>query len=95
MIIFVDSDFKIVQNEFGFDLYKFVEGRRKGEGSIGNPIGEIYKREDLVGYYTNLESIIKKIIHLRLTNKEDIVTLQEYLQIYREQIDRVEKLIKP
>ena len=93
MIILVDQDFKVVQGEFGFDLFKFVKGRRRGEGSITNPTGEEYQREDLVGYYSDLENVIRKIVYLRLSNREEIVTLKEYLEIYREQVNRIEKLL--
>jgi hypothetical protein len=94
MIILIDNDFKIIQSEFGFDLLRFIEGKRKGEGSIVNPTGETYIKESLVGYYTNLENIIEKIIHLRLSDKEEVATLKEYLEIYREQVNRIEKIIK-
>lgn len=93
MIVLVDQDFKIVQGEFGFDLFKLVKGKRKGEGSITVPTGEEYQREDLVGYYSDLENVIKKIIHLRLSSKEETVTLKEYLEVYREQVDKIEKLL--
>jgi hypothetical protein len=93
MVILVDNDFKIVVNEYGFDLYRLVTAKKKGEGSISNPTGESYTREDFVGYYTDLLSLIKRIIQIRLTESKDTISLKQFCEEYKKEVNRLEQLI--
>lgn len=93
MTIIVDTEYKIIQNEYGFDLIKLTPAKRKGEGTIVEPTGEDYIREDIVGYYSDLERVIRKIIHLKLNDKSDVVSLKEYLKLYKQLYRDVCKLL--
>lgn len=93
MTIIID-DFKIIQNEFGFDLLRIVEGQKIGTGNISSPNGEKFEKEVVVGHYVRLENIIKEIVHLNFNDKKDVVSLKEFLVLYKEQVDRIENMIK-
>lgn len=93
MIIVVDSDFRIQVDKYGFDLIKVVEARKKGDGTISVPTGEKYTREEVIGYYTTFESVIKEIIHLKQSEKDIQVTLREFIEDYKTEREKIEKLI--
>ena len=93
MIIIIDSDFKIQIDKYGFDLIKVVEARKKGDGTISTPTGEKYTREETIGYYTTLESVIKEVIHIRQSEKDIQITLREFIKDYKTEREKIEKLI--
>ena len=69
MKINISDEFHIIVSEMSFDLY------RKTPKS---------KRHNVVGYYTNLANVAKKITMLNLANKEIEVSLVEFIKEWRE-----------
>jgi hypothetical protein len=57
--------------------------------------GEEGEREVPVGYYTDFTALIKKVIFLQKARSEEVVTLEEYLNSWKEQVELLTNLIKP
>ncbi len=97
MTILVE-DYKLIQREVGFDLIqtikseetliKEIEGKR-----IRVKTGKLVDRDIDLGYNMDLESCIKKIIHNNLSRKEVIISLHDWLKLYREEREKITKLI--
>lgn len=97
MTILVE-DYKLIQREAGFDLIqtikseetliKEIEGKR-----IRVKTGKLVDRDIDLGYNMDLESCIKKIIHNNLSRKEVIISLHDWLKLYREEREKITKLI--
>lgn len=97
MTILVE-DYKLIQKEVGFDLIqtikseetliKEIEGKR-----IRVKTGKLVDRDIDLGYNMDLESCIKKIIHNNLSRKEVIISLHDWLKLYREEREKITKLI--
>ena len=88
------KDFGIIPTEYGFDLVRFVEARKLGEGTMKNPTGEVYLKQVEIGYGYTFETIIKRISHLiSIDNLPEEPSLRDYVQQYKKCVDEVSKLI--
>jgi len=78
--------------EGGFNLTKLVKRNKVDDNK--NPTGETYDFDFLIGYNMKLESCIKKIIHINHCSKEDKLSLKEYIEMYKEEVEKIEQLLK-
>lgn len=79
------KDYKIKVEPSSYTLYKVgvvEKGKTKGES-----------RESEIGYYTSMDSCIKKIIRSELAEKNEDVTLKEFLKQHNELLTELTKLI--
>ena len=56
--------------------------------------GEKYQAEYNIGYGYRLESAIKEIVYQNLGKKEDVVSLEKFLELFNEENDRLHELLK-
>jgi hypothetical protein len=70
----------------GFDLYSISETKK------GTKIGA--ETRSLVGYNMHFKKCLKEIVRLNMHNKLLTVTLNEFIDLYSEEVDRIEKLLE-
>jgi polyhydroxyalkanoate synthesis regulator phasin len=84
------GNYILKDNGFGsFDLFKKVS-RKKNDSE------ETYESEQHIGYGYTLERAIKRTIHELVeeeANKKEISTLKEYLEIYRQEVEKLKQII--
>ena len=56
--------------------------------------GEEGEREVPVGYYTDFTALLKKVLFLQKARSEEVVTLEEYLNSWKEQVELLTNLLK-
>jgi hypothetical protein len=78
--------------EGGFNLTRILI-RNKWDDNR-KPTGETYEFEEVVGYNMKLHNCIKKIIHLNHCDKDEVVTLEEYMKMLKDYYKEIENLIK-
>lgn len=89
------KDFGIIPTEYGFDLVRFVEARKLGDGTMKNPTGDIYLKQVEIGYGYTFESVIKRIAHLiSIDNLPEEPSLRDYVLQFKKCTDEVSKLIR-
>ena len=88
-MIIEESDFKLEYDEASnwFDLYLL---------HIVNPKDADKRREEfkIAGYGMPLDSALRRIINYRLEKKFEVLTLKQYLKEYRDELSRIEQIIK-
>lgn len=88
-------NYKIIPTEHGFDLVRIVQSRRIGSGTLSNPRGEIYEREDNIEYGYSFESLIKKICHLMtIDNLPEDATLKDYVTLFKASVDEIKTILR-
>jgi len=80
-------------SEGGFNLSKKVK-REKGNGLGKKGTGEYYDDDAIIGYNMSLESCIRKIIHINHCSKDEVISLKEYIEMYRKEVNEIKKLIE-
>jgi len=93
-MIITYKKFKIEPQNNGFDLIKQYVSRKIGDGDRNNPTGEIYIKEDIIAYNASLDYCIKTIIQLEMKEKQETVTLKEFLQEFKKIQTEIENLLK-
>lgn len=89
------KDFKLIQHPIsGFDLYREVKARKIGEGTMQNPLGEEYLKDEFIGYNMTLEKCIKDIIHLIQCDSDEVVSLEEYVKSYKSIKEEITNLLE-
>lgn len=79
------KDFRLEQQPTkGFDLIREVKSKRIGDGDLRNPTGEDYIKDEIVGYNMTIENCITKIIHIIQSDDTKVVSLQEFLESYKQ-----------
>ena len=53
------------------------------------------EREVPVGYFVDFTALLKKVLFLQKARSEDVVTLKEYLNSWKEQVELLTNLLKP
>lgn len=88
MIVIEDNDFKMEQVKFSpfFDLSLMVP---VNEGKSN----ERYEMK-LIGYGMTFESCLKRIVSYKLENYDQVCTLQEYVDLYKQEVDSIMTLFK-
>lgn len=66
--------------------------RRKTDLKTRKLTDELVKFEETIGYYSNLESIVKTVA-IQITNTEQYSTLAEHVQALREVTKRLEDVV--
>lgn len=88
-MIIEEKDFKLSQidsfDRFDLELLYVVNAKNPEKRR------EEFKTE---GYSMTLEACLQRIINYRLSNKQDIYSLKEYLKEYRNERIELENLIK-
>jgi len=88
------KDFGIIPTEYGFDLVRFVEARKIGDGTMKNPTGDFYLKQVEVGYGYTFELLIKKIAHLiAIDNLPEEPSLKDYVFEFRKCVDEISKFL--
>lgn len=89
------KDFRLEQQSTkGFDLIREVKSKRIGDGDLRNPTGEDYIKDELIGYNMTLESCITNIIHIIQSDDFTIVSLQEFLESYKQLKEEILNILK-
>jgi len=79
--------------EGGFNLTKKVT-REKGNMKGKQGTGEYYEDDSVIGYNMSLENCIKKIIHINHCSKEEVISLKEYVEMFRKEVKEIKTLLK-
>ena len=88
MIVIKDSDFEMVQVKTSpfFNL------------SILTPINEGKENErfemKLFGYGMTFEQCIKEVVNLKLSRIDKTITVSEYIKLYAEEVNKIERLVQ-
>lgn len=78
------KNFRLEQQSIkGFDLYKEVKARKIGTGTIKEPNGEEYLRDEFIGYNMSFEKCMEEIIHNIQSEEDVVVTVQGFLESYK------------
>lgn len=86
-MVIEEKDFKMTNSEGGlWDLELLHTVRPKGK-----PSREEFQIE---GYGMTILNCLKKIINYRLSKKQDVYTLKEYLRDYKKELDEIKELFK-
>jgi hypothetical protein len=88
------GDFTLVQTEFGYDLNRTIKGKRIGDGDLHNPTGEEFDKKINIGYFSNVENALLKIIQLNLLDRTENVSIERFVEEYKKERDRVYSLLK-
>lgn len=97
MIIKID-DYRLVQEGTLFNLIwvtkseetliKKIDGKR-----VRVKTGNLIDREVIIGYGLQFDNCINRIIMNNLSNKDLVVELKEWIKMYREEREKITKLI--
>lgn len=74
-------------NSNGFDLSEVVEKTKK-------ETGEKYAGEKPIGYDMRLETCVETIVMNNLKEKEDVVGLNEFIEVFKEEKQKISNLLK-
>lgn len=88
-MIIEEEDFRLEscgESNHLFDLEMIKTIKPKG--------GEPRQEMKLIGYGIPLLRCIKHIINDRIERKQSVLTLKEYLRLYKEETDKIESLFK-
>lgn len=89
------KDFRLEQQPSqGFDLYREVKAKRIGDGTMQNPTGEEYLKDELVGYNMTLEKCITDIIHLIQCDSEEETSLNDFIASYKAIKEEILNILK-
>jgi len=69
----------------------FILSITKIKGEDSKSTGDTY--DQFIGDYVDLQSLIKKLIKLKLSEEVSVVTLNEFIVKYKNQIDRITNLL--
>jgi hypothetical protein len=86
-MIIIHDEFKLIQQEHGWNLVKVIKLRKVGKGTAKEPLGEEYDRE------IDLESAVGLIIHLKLRKSSDVVSLTSFLEEYKKEKEKISLLL--
>lgn len=86
-MVIEENDFRMTSgvSDHFWDLELLYTVRPKGK-----PERQEFKD---AGFGMPLETCIKKVIHHRISNKRDVSTLKEYIQDYKEEVNRLKELL--
>lgn len=100
MKIVVNEDYYLVQDSNKFDLYWTKEvNKRKfqtGEDGSRSRIQTEERGRTLIclGYSMTLENCINKIIKNNLSNRDEEISLKQWLELYKEETKKFSELFK-
>lgn len=97
MTIMVEN-YKLVQEGTTFNLTQIIQSEEtliKKENGQQKRIktGNLVNREVEMGFNMSLDSCIKKMIMNNLSDKEMVVSLKQWLDMYREEREKITQLI--
>lgn len=86
-MVIEEADFRMTSVASGpfWDLELLYTVRPKGK-----PERQEFKD---AGFGMSLETCIRKVVHHRISSKQDVSTLKEYVQDYKEEVKRLEELL--
>ena len=85
MKVIIDNQFYFNKdNEYEYTLFEKQDGITKN----GTP-----KADALIGHYSKLPNLIKRVIEVRLSRKKAVYDLRQFLNEYTEEVSRIEKLL--
>ena len=92
MKIKLNDTFYAEQKEHGFDLIQIktinkVDKNRK-------PTGETHKKDCAILFNTSLDRCIKQAVHLTLESNSNKVNLTEFLEAYRTELKRIDRMVR-
>lgn len=82
----IDKKFYVEQDEQQFTLKEKIT-REKVKREKGKKVktGEIFESEEIHGYFISLENAIMKVIKIKMSRKNKIISLREYLEEFRKE----------
>jgi len=72
------KNYEIEVSEYSFDLYQTRPPKQFQRVKDENRTVKV-----CLGYFSNLDNAIKNIIHIELFNRDEIVDLTSFLELYR------------
>ena len=82
------KNFEIEVGESSFDLYQTRPPKLKHKANVSDEVKCCY------GYFTKLPQVISKIIMIDMSNREEKVSLSNFLELYRTLKAEIESVIK-
>lgn len=79
--------YQLEQNERRFDLIRHGPKTRKDRK------GNIVKVREFIGYGYTYEGVIQAMILDKMCDNKEIVTLQEFIQAYRDEVNKLKQAI--
>lgn len=76
----------------GFNLTQKVTRNKTDKNK--KPTGETYDADDILGYNMKLPSCISRIMHLEHCNKDEKMQLQDYIKMYKRDVEIINNLLK-
>lgn len=76
------------QHGGGFDLSRKVT-RKKMDKTTKEPTGETYEAEKIIGYNMGVETIIQHIIEAELSNNNETISLERFLEEYKREKNEI------
>ena len=92
-MIIQHEEFKIIPQDYGWDLVQIVKSRKLGDGTLQKPTGEEYEKEVELAYNVSLEYIIGKIIHLQLKKQNSTVNLSNFIEEYKREKAKISSVL--
>ena len=92
MKITIDRNFYIDVNVSTYDLIETVPERESKNKDGETVIIKTYEKDH--GYHATLEQAIKRFVRINMIEEHDFVTLKQYIDLYKEEVNRIEKLVK-
>ena len=94
----VVGDYKLVQEGATFNLIQVVESEEtliteENGQKKRTKTGKLVQRDVEMGYNMSLDSCIKKMIMNNLSEKEMEVSLKQWLNMYREEREKITQLL--
>lgn len=84
MKINLENNFYILVDVSSYNLIRF-----NGEKLVE---GKLVKNETTFGYHSSLAGAIKRYVRESLASKNETITLNEYVELYRSEVDRLERI---
>jgi len=94
MEIIINDTYYLKSQENDFDLIKKSLSKHIGEGTLSNPQGEEYEKEEIIAYNVCLRTGIEKVIHLENHDKEKVILLKDFINEYKKERQKLIDLIK-
>lgn len=80
MRVDIDSEYWVGVDEYNHTLYKHNPGGYEFKDKKSGDVKIKGATDEAIGYYPDMKQCIKKVIELKLSTSDDVVSLEEYLE---------------
>ena len=81
------KNFEIEVTENSFDLYQVRPPKQNHKPNVGEEV------KVSLGYFSKLSHCVEKIIQVDLANREEKVSLSNFMELYRSLLEEVENAV--